>query len=368
MEQPSVLLVVDLGGAGTKFIYSKPGGKVASGYIEASTISITPESAASLQQLTAVEPENACWVGRNGQYVAIGYLASTFFAGNARIKESKVASATAKALGALWVIRERLGLPQQFVASFASLLPPGELIDKDKFRAALLQSASKFETPSGTLNVAISDFTCLPEGAGCYLLRAAKGREDFKRKVVAFIMLGYRNASVLVSRRGLLDVAGTGELGMHRLVSLVSLRCSNLEAVMLATPIAQAGWEINEQPLERLVRSRSADPDARVHLVEAIRRSQLEYFNALFSWLFNTIPKEADELVFCGGTADYLKPKLFEAFTGYELSMHANVKIPRLLDTWGLGNRLCDAYGLYLHLEEDFSKRTYADKVEGKRG
>jgi hypothetical protein len=56
--------------------------------------------------------------------------------------------------------------------------------------------------------------------------------------------------------------------------------------------------------------------------------------------------KNVDEVVLCGGTADYLRPELSEYFSGSSIFWHG-VELPEQLRTQQLGNRLCDAYGMY---------------------
>jgi hypothetical protein len=69
----------------------------------------------------------------------------------------------------------------------------------------------------------------------------------------------------------------------------------------------------------------------------------------LTSWLDNVLPDDVDEIVFCGGTADYLMKELNGHYPRTPLSWNASIEIPANIDISGLGNRLCDVYSLFLY-------------------
>ena len=76
--------------------------------------------------------------------------------------------------------------------------------------------------------------------------------EAVKRKVLAVVMVGYRNASVLVSRRGLLDRGKTTHLGMVRMIDLVLGRTSGQESERLISAIIAAGRDPKPQHFYKL--------------------------------------------------------------------------------------------------------------------
>jgi hypothetical protein len=51
----------------------------------------------------------------------------------------------------------------------------------------------------------------------------------------------------------------------------------------------------------------------------------------VFDWLNETLPQDYDGLVFCGGTADYLKPWLEKEFKRVDILWQGGVKIPEKL-------------------------------------
>ena len=134
-----------------------------------------------------------------------------------------------------------------------------------------------------------------------------------KSKTVAVVMVGYRNASILVSERGVVGKRLTSPLGFIRLVELVERRISTLVGTArLAAAIARAGESIQTAPLMPL--AMSSQKESRLSEVEklvgAIESSRDQYLHSLSSWLRENLPKELDEVILCGGTAYYLRDSL----------------------------------------------------------
>jgi hypothetical protein len=327
---------VDFGGCGAKSVMSlSKGGKLTSSYMEPYAVSVPHSSAASLQvSLKLSDPENCCWVGWNGQYVALGYLARSRFLGKERLAEAKVVTAAYKVLGMLWVASEKLQLGSQFDASLSLLLPANEMHSKLALTERIKEVAKNFVTPTGEIQANISTIRCFPEGAGIFYLLAARMPNELRKSDIAIAMVGYRNASILVSRRGTLEVISTSDLGFHALVKEVSKRANNTYPEELVATVAAGGWGGDKLNFE---------------LSAAVSEAQPLYFGSLENWLRNSIPKSCDRLVFCGGTADYLKQKLEETFgKSFNLIWHAGQSLPPSADNFELGNRLLDAYGVYL--------------------
>jgi hypothetical protein len=327
---------IDFGGCGVKSVIGlSKGGKLTSSYMEPYAVSVPHSSAASLQvSLKLCDPENCCWVGWNGQYVALGYLARSRFLGKERLAEAKVATAAYKVLGMLWVAAERLQLGSTFDASLSLLLPANEMHSKSALVERIKELAKNFVSPAGEIQANVSTVRCFPEGAGIFYLLAARMPNELRKSDIAIAMLGYRNASILVSRRGTLEVIATSDLGFHALVKEVSKRANNTYPEELVSTVAAGGWAGNKLSFE---------------LSAAVSEAQPLYFGALESWLRNSIPKSCNRVVFCGGTADYLKPKLEETFgKSFNPIWHAGESLPPAADNFELGNRLLDAYGVYL--------------------
>jgi hypothetical protein len=74
----------------------------------------------------------------------------------------------------------------------------------------------------------------------------------------------------------------------------------------------------------------------------------------LSHWINEVLPPDLDEIVFCGGTSEYMKPELRNQFSHYSLSWHAGITVPKTLDPDGLGCRIADVYGLFSYFKSQF--------------
>lgn len=131
-----------------------------------------------------------------------------------------------------------------------------------------------YKTPTGELRVSLSVFDCKPEGGGIYMMYHKNQGAALKRSTCAVVMLGYRNASVLVSSRGQVSQFKTSELGFVQMVELVIKQTSGQSPTSrLVSAIAEAGDEFSPKPLLWLARSTDASERRQdvQKLVEAIK-------------------------------------------------------------------------------------------------
>jgi hypothetical protein len=59
------------------------------------------------------------------------------------------------------------------------------------------------------------------------------------------------------------------------------------------------------------------------------------------------IPRDIDELILSGGTAEYLRSELEAYYSNVKLIWNGGVEIPPALDKVGMGVRLADVWALY---------------------
>ena len=250
----------------------------------------------------------------------------------------------------------KLDLGSQFSAAISVFLPPGEFNDSKQFFELLSQYSASFETPTGKLSVTLDKTQALQEGGGIALIHNSNLGSAFKQRVTAFVMVGFRNASVIVSARGAVGKGKTSDLGMVRLVDLVQERTSNYDASRLALSIAQAGVSYNRPYFYRIARNREETAKDREvdQLIEAVKLSRFDYARMLSHWINEVLPPDLDEIVFCGGTSEYMKPELRNQFSHYSLSWHAGITVPKTLDPDGLGCRIADVYGLFSYFKSQF--------------
>lgn len=372
------LLAVDFGSLSTRVVASrlgndyKPVAFVMESHISVASAEMAKEYASS--NLGASYPENLAWVKSGEDSLAVGYLASSKFPGHRKINQAKYESAVYKALACIWVVSRKLKLGNSFSVALNVLFPSSELGDRDRFFKFLRDKCKKFETPSGELSVEIVDgevggfsiSSGYPEGVGIAFKVRRSYVDKIKNLTVPIVMMGFRNVSVVLLARGAMNSGSSSNLGMMQLVDRVKSECGDYDEEALAGAVFEVGTSSNRTPLLRLARSsdnkaRSAEAS---ELMESLKKHRNNYALQVIDWLNESLPNNYDALVFCGGTAEYLKPELESAFNS-QLLWHGGVEVPQQLDC-GLGHRMADLYGLYSYLEMILSGLLVEDKDEVK--
>lgn len=349
---PEVTLTLDFGGSGTKGIVQIQGGKPTAMWMEPSVIEATRTSLAfQTRNLGNAYPENTAWVGIGEDYRAVGYLARSTYSATSGLKPRKYELALYKTLAAVWVIKQKFKLPDCFDISLALLLPPGEFEDSALLKPMLKDALAEFDTPTRKLNANLVGYDCFPEGGGIYAMYCKNTGEAMRRKVIALVMLGYRNASVMISRRGILNRGKTVNLGMAKMMDLVIERTSGLEAEQVIEAIVAAGSEPKPQHFYHLCSSNNHRDTQIEKIILAVHSSRAEYAIALTNWLKEILPSknELDEAIICGGTADYLREELDAVFPTTPVVWHGGVEIPSTLNEQWLGSRLADVWALSVY-------------------
>lgn len=350
-KPPDLILVMDFGGSLTKVIYMDKLGLPKPLCMDPEVISVPKASIENYERRKFGNSDlaDSAWVGVSESYYAVGYLAAMHFNGNAGLNQLKYERAYPKTLAAVWVAAQELGLKNKFSVALALLLPPGEYENATGLEQMIRRGLAAYETPTGILNVSLEYFDCKPEGGGVYLIREFNQSAVLKRKTWAVVMVGHRNASVLVAARGQVNKRITSNLGFVRLVESVCDKTSGLDSNRLTKAISLFGEQSDLKVLQPLLMSvtDSGRKDELIKLRNAIIECRLEYALSLKSWLREVLPRELDEVVLSGGTAEYLKSELKEHFSGVTVNWNASIELPESLLSAGLGNRLSDAYGMY---------------------
>jgi len=354
--EPNLTLVVDFGGSLTKIIYRDKSGLPKVLCMEPEVLLVPKEAIRHYEatKLGTGTPANSAWVSLDEEscYV-VGYLAKSQFNGNPGLHSIKYERAFPKTLAAVWAVASTQGLTKKkkLRVALAVLLPPGEHKNADQLKELIIDGLAEFETPTGTINATLTEYDCKPEGGGVYLVHAKKqGKTVLATKTVAVVMVGYRNASILVANRGVVDQRETSALGFIKLVEQVKSRISTMDdSARLAKAIALSGWEVRTEPLTPLAVSSVAEVrlEETRNLAEVIMAARSQYLSSLTSWLRDTLPKDLDEVVLCGGTAYYLQEPLVEHFRSVDISWDAAIELPEEFQIGSLGRRMSDAYGIY---------------------
>jgi hypothetical protein len=353
-SKPDVLIALDFGGSSTKVLYQRFGDAASNFLIMQPEVAPLTQSTVEqfqMRQFGISAPEHCSWVCANNQCHAVGSLAKNHFYAHAGLAALKYERAVYKTLAATWVIQQRLNLRPSFKAAIACLLPPGEYEDRVRLQARLGEALYHFNTPTGTLRVMLERFDCKPECGGIALMHWAKLGNRFAQQVFGFVMLGYRNASVLVADRGMFNAGKTSDLGFVRCIEKVMSQTSGYSSAQLLNAIATAAQEQSLAPYIRIAHAREDAErieEAR-HLAIVVEQARAEYAHMLLSWLDEVLPLRNCpdlHLVFCGGTADLLQQDLMQYYSHYPHLFHAGITLPKVLES-DMGNRLVDVYGLF---------------------
>jgi hypothetical protein len=372
--KPDVIIALDFGGSLTKIIYQPAHDtpQVLTMFPEVAVM--TAASSNWTDNLPGIQspPESRAWVELDSQRWAVGATARQLYA-PAGLKGVKWERAIIKTLAALWVIQQRLGLRSGFKAAIACVLPPGEFEDRHRFEGRLREALTGFETPTGTLKVTLgqsgqSHFLCLPECAGVSMLYS---QQLPPAGTNAFLMLGYRNASLFLSRNGAFGAGVTSDLGFVRCIEQVQAQTSGLQTDVLVKAIAQAHQTKHIHPYVGIVPYQ--DEEERVkearRLDTVVDAAKESYLQMLSGWLDEVLPlPEQPTLAFYGGTADLMKFHLNRYQPKLQHHYNVGAKLPESLDQAGLGHRLLDIYGVFCVVSQQWQIPAIPSEVEVRSG
>ena len=127
--------------------------------------------------------------------------------------------------------------------------------------------------------------------------------------------------------------------------------------------IAKAGVKFKETDLKHLSKKRDEKLKQRdtAKLIKAIKDARAEYYAILSNWFRNEIPSDVNEIIICGGTANYLKPELNALFSRQfpqaevnwcqDLEKRAQSIFSEEIANHSLEYRLTDVYGYFCYLQ-----------------
>lgn len=363
-----IVITIDMGGSKTKAIAQE--------YPEGNPVVLLFDSEVadvSRASIESVEPEgnpsSRAWVGISGEYYALGELARHRFGGISQLKELKYELAVPKICGAIWLVKEKLSLGNDVAVYLSILLPPGEVQDSEQLQVRLKNAFRGFDTPAGKMRVKMLRCDVASEGSGVFLYRKKVLGENMPTSM--YVMLGYRNASIFTVRGGVPSTGITSNFGMSWLVNNFTSKVSGLspDSPNIVEVLVEAGASCDGQSptgcdrlvLQKLSRKRKREEiqlDGEL-MSKALLLARDEYWRAIVRWLRSKMDEDIEELVFCGGTADYIRSEIDSYFReeGMKVSWHADIYIPDEIST-GMGNRMADVYALYQHMIVQFDKLT----------
>ncbi|MBD2254382.1 ParM/StbA family protein [Nostoc parmelioides] len=355
-----IVITIDMGASKTKAIVQEyPEGKPVVLLLDSEIADVAKASVESVQQEGS--PESRAWVGIGDEYYALGELARRRFGGISQLRELKYELAVPKICGAFWLAKEKLNLGNDVAAYLSVLLPPGEVQDKEQLQIRLKDTFRGFDTPAGKMRVKMLRYDAASEGSGIFFHRRRTLGD--RVPVSMYVMLGYRNASIFTFRSGSIGAGITSNFGMSWLVNNLISKTSGLspDNSNIIEVLIEAGASCDPQVMQKLSRKRKGDEiqlDGE-SMSKALLLARDEYWRAIARWLRSKMDEDIEELVFCGGTADYIRPEIDAYFQkeGIKVSWHANIFIPDEISS-GMGNRIADVWAFHQHMIIQFDKLT----------
>ena len=355
---PELLLVADFGGMGTK-AFVADGDNVLPLFMGAEIAIINPSSIKMFEKnrFMSTPPQSRAWCGFRGEYRAVGQLASQQFRATSLLKPLKYELAIFKVLALLWVASEKLNLPPQFKVSLSLLIPPGEYGDRFELEKILREVALEFDTPSGLMSIEIDFFDCKPEGAGVLMSLQSTPNLNFDERNISLTMIGYRNASLITTRKGNVVKKISSDLGMNYVIEEITNHVSvNVPLSVLLPVVVEAGSDVNSAVISRLIRtSMTALKENELQKWrDAIISSRNKYLETLQTWMVENVPLDNELIVYCGGTAHYFQKELdiFAQQKNWEIQHDDFLKIPSQVDPFKLKERIVDLFCYFCYSQE----------------
>ena len=348
---PHLLLAVDLGGSGTKIVGGIKGN-------EGIKVSLMPPHCVEVKDPNELVvnldyDEYNTWIAFEGQSYAVGNLAAIKYNAINKLRPAKFTSAVPKICAAIAVFAQRFNLSSKFNVSLTFVLPPAEWEQKQIVIDRLQSALTDLQTPRGKIKARLLLTAAQPEGMGILL-----GQDIDLKSVdnpVTVIMLGYRNASVLSSNKGVIARPTTSNLGFSDLLQSIAsktgykiddiivpvfsynkyqkdivsfgdtltyatMRLEKYDCLSRTTDreivsicdrqISDAKKQLSSA-LNPLLRCSGLDRQAELdHLIKSIDTANKDYWIKLTDWLDETMPNQSSYICLSGGTANYFRDEL----------------------------------------------------------
>lgn len=308
-------------------------------------------------RLGSTGPEISAWVEYKGEYWAVGQLARKRFGADLQLKKPKFELALPKVLAMVGALAEKHELPNGTPIRLGILFPCGEYQKRATFKQLISDALANFRFRGKERSFLLDTFVCLPEGGGALARGRAPG-SSLKEQIVYVVMIGFRDVSILPVERGDMNNGYTEPRGMSNMVLTIKKGTGITDIHKLLTAICKAGKGVNPRALTGLVENVDlAYRDSELsNIRQVILEAREEYWMMLSQWLRLQVPREADEIILVGGTANYFRPELNTLFSHSqinwceELEKQLNVSFATQINSKSLHYRLTDVYGLFFYL------------------
>jgi hypothetical protein len=353
-SRPHLVIAIDTGASSIKVVGSLAGAD------KCYPFSIEPQSI----EITNPSPnpdfdENSVWVTIGETSYALGNLAIVKYNCPLEIKPLKIKSIVPKLCAAIAVLHRKFNLPSKFDLSISTVLPPGEFIYSTDLATLVSVAFRKIITPAGVIKPVVRLMDVKPEGFG--VLDWHRSNFTGEGKDVGVIMFGFRNASVLFSRKGELNKPKSSSYGFHAVLERISaLSGGNYPEQDLIVPVWRYLMDKDESGFKRVATDDFGLEMSKIR--PAIKTAVSEYCHNLEIWLKSAM-QQTDVIVLAGGNADYigksmdgfLQQYVLETEIGYPIYRHiGSDSIPEEINATGMANRFLDIYCLWSSLNNSF--------------
>jgi hypothetical protein len=304
---------------------------------------------------------NSVWVTVGGISYALGNLAIAQYDCPLEIKELKIKSIVPKICAAIAVLHRKFKLPAKFELSISSVLPPGEFGYGSDLKSMLTVALRKIITPAGVIKPVLQVVDIHPEGLGVMNWHRQPEKMAHSRDI-GVIMLGFRNTSVLFSRKGQFTKPKSSKYGFHTVLEKISATSGgSYPEADLIVPVWKYLIDGDESGFKRVATSNFDLEMSKIR--PAIEAAMLEYRRSLETWLKSAM-QQTDVIVLCGGNADYIRKSLnpfleqyiAELPSGYPIFRHIGTNsIPEEINATGIANRFLDIYCIWHKLNSSYS-------------
>jgi hypothetical protein len=335
-KSKKLVLCLDTGTSLIKVMYRTGTGLVKHLCMDAMLLKLPASSASSLPQSSGLgKPEDNAWIQLhpNGDCYVVGRLAQEYRA-SVSIKKLKYESIVPKVLAVVAAIAAIEPMYSEIELQLGLLLPYGEYSNAGEIEAELAEAAKEFFFQGQPFKIELSKYRCYPEGYGLAMSHANRLTiEQFQRQTFAYLMFGYRNTSLLLFRHGTLSRAQsrTTQLGFYDSIDKVTSKVSGLsrEEVQASIRTVEEDFyntaKVNRDKhlvtkivVEDLIKSTDSNKAAKEKgdIEAAIKTGTQEYWQLIINWLDEVLPplSQLNEVVYCGGTSEFLKDKLIDYF------------------------------------------------------
>jgi hypothetical protein len=344
------------------------------------------------QKQSGARPENNAWVeiGEDGEELpsktyAVGlFVENIVAANNHHLEITKHNNALVFVAAVIGAIAKRHYLKNRLSVNLMMLLPYNEYELREVLHRGIENVLREFKFCGSTYSVEITSIKTAFEGYGL-LCRGRSTNKDARLQkagdlVLGILMIGYRDASLIVFVRGNPIIHEVNQFGMYKLLALIANGCSAQPTAALARALCRYQKAKTEEakhlalkPVLQTNRSVLMQETERKNLEEAISQSLSQYIHIISNYLQMKLSScHVDEWLIGGGTACYLGNRLSSILLsiartnqmplpkiewGTQLEKVARVLFEEQIKCEGLEYRLSDLIGAhYTHLNEQLPK------------